>query len=71
MQKIAFIGMGTMGAPMAVRLIDAGFEVTVHNRTRSREEEAERAGAKRAASPREAALGADVVITMVSDSPDV
>ena len=36
--KIAVIGLGTMGAPMAENLIKAGFEVTVHNRTRSREE---------------------------------
>ena len=43
--KIAVIGLGTMGAPMAENLIKAGFEVTVHNRTRSREEPLEKLGA--------------------------
>jgi 3-hydroxyisobutyrate dehydrogenase len=69
--KIAFIGMGTMGAPMATRLVEAGYDVTVHNRTREREESVAAKGATRAASPREAAEGADIVITMVSDTPDV
>jgi 3-hydroxyisobutyrate dehydrogenase len=69
--NIAFIGLGTMGAPMAQNLLKAGFPVTVHNRTRSKEEPLAQAGAKRATSPKEAAQGADVVITNVSDSPDV
>ena len=69
--KVAFIGLGMMGAPMAKRLLDAGYPVTVHNRTREREEPLEEAGATRAASPREAAQGADVVFTIVSDTPDV
>ncbi|MDQ3461236.1 MAG: NAD(P)-dependent oxidoreductase [Deinococcota bacterium] len=66
--KLAFIGLGTMGAPMAQRLVDAGYNVTVHNRTREREEKVR--GAKRADSPQEAARGCDVVFTMVSDTPD-
>ena len=66
--KLAFIGLGTMGAPMAQRLVDAGFEVTVHNRTREREESI--TGAKRADSPQAAARGCHVVFTMVSDTPD-
>jgi 3-hydroxyisobutyrate dehydrogenase len=66
--KLAFIGLGTMGAPMAQRLVDAGFEMTVHNRTREREEQV--TGAGRAASPQEAVEGQDVVFTMVSDTPD-
>lgn len=66
--KLAFIGLGTMGAPMAQRLVDAGYEVTVHNRSREREEHI--TGAKRAASPQKAAEGRDVVFTMVSDTPD-
>ena len=69
--KIGFIGLGTMGAPMAKNLLRAGFELTVHNRTRDKEEALAAAGATRAASPREAAAGADVVITNVSDTPDV
>jgi len=67
-KKIAWIGLGTMGAPMAQRLVNAGLEVTVHNRTREREEGV--MGARRAESPREAAAGAEVVFTMVSDTPD-
>ena len=49
--KVAVIGLGTMGAPMADNLIKAGFEVTVHNRTRSREEPLEKLGATPAESP--------------------
>lgn len=69
--RIAFVGLGTMGAPMAARLLDAGYEVSVHNRTRTREEPLAERGARRADSPREAAEGADVAITIVSDTPDV
>ena len=69
--RIGFVGLGTMGAPMAHRLLAAGYDVTVHNRTRSREEPLAAAGAKRATLPRAAAEGADVVFTMVSDTPDV
>jgi 3-hydroxyisobutyrate dehydrogenase-like beta-hydroxyacid dehydrogenase len=65
--KIGFIGLGTMGAPMARNLVADGFDVTVHNRTRSREEGFD----KRAATPAEAAEGRDVVVTIVSDTPDV
>ncbi|NLG09750.1 MAG: NAD(P)-binding domain-containing protein, partial [Deinococcales bacterium] len=49
--RIGFIGLGTMGAPMARRLVEAGHDVTVHNRTREREEPLAALGAKRAASP--------------------
>lgn len=69
--RIGFVGLGTMGAPMAHRLLQAGYHVTVHNRTREREEPLAALGAARAASPRAAAEGADVVITIVSDTPDV
>ncbi len=68
-QSLAFIGLGTMGLPMAQRLVDAGYEVTVYNRTRERGTEVR--GAKRASSPKEAARGRDIVFTMVSDTPDV
>jgi len=60
-----------MGAPMAMNLLKAGHEVTVHNRTRDRERPLEAAGAQRAESPQAAAATADVVITCVSDTPDV
>lgn len=69
--KIGFIGMGTMGAPMALNVLKAGHEVTVHNRTRAKEEAVAAQGASRAATPKEAAEGADVVISNVSDTPDV
>lgn len=69
--KVAFIGMGTMGAAMALNVLKAGYELTVHNRTRDRETPLAQAGAQRAATPAEAAVGADVVITCVSDTPDV
>jgi 3-hydroxyisobutyrate dehydrogenase len=69
--KIAFIGMGTMGAAMAVNILKAGYDLTVHNRTREKETEAAKAGAKRSASPKEAAHEADIIITCVSDTPDV
>ncbi len=67
--KVAFIGMGTMGAPMALNLLKAGHKVTVHNRTREKEAAVAAAGARRAASPAEAAEGAEVVIICVSDTP--
>jgi 3-hydroxyisobutyrate dehydrogenase-like beta-hydroxyacid dehydrogenase len=69
--RIAWIGLGTMGAPMAGHLLAAGHEMHVHNRTRAREELLAEAGASRAASPAEAADGADLVFTCVSDSPDL
>lgn len=69
--KVAFIGIGAMGAPMALNLLKAGHEVTVHNRTRERETAIVAAGAQRAASPDKAAVGMDVIITCVSDSSDV
>ena len=60
-----------MGAPMAENLVKAGFEVTVHNRTRSREEPFEALGATRAESPAAAAADAGIVLVCVSDTPDV
>jgi len=56
---------------MARRLLAAGHDVTVHNRTREREEPLAAAGAARAATPRECAVGREVVFTMVSDTPDL
>src|SRR5882757_2973698 len=57
--RIAWIGLGTMGAPMAGHLLAAGHELHVHNRTRSREEPLASAGAIRAETPAEAALDAE------------
>ena len=69
--RVGVIGMGIMGAPMARNLLKAGFRVTVHNRTRSKEAELVQEGAIAASSPREAAEASEVVISMVADSPDV
>ena len=69
--NVGFIGMGTMGAPMAKNILNAGYPVTVHNRSRDREIPVADAGASRAASPAEAARSADLIIICVSDTPDV
>ena len=66
---VGFIGLGLMGRPMADNLLKAGFPVTVWNRTASRMEPLVAQGARAAASPREAASAADVLITIVSDPP--
>jgi 3-hydroxyisobutyrate dehydrogenase-like beta-hydroxyacid dehydrogenase len=64
---IGFIGLGLMGRPMAANLLKAGFPVTVWNRTRARAQDLTQQGAEVAATPREAAAAADVLISMVSD----
>src|SRR3954451_1455668 len=66
--RIAFIGLGIMGSRMAANLRKAGYEVVVWNRTRER---AEALGEPVADSPRAAAEGADILISMVVDAPDV
>ena len=68
--KIAFIGLGSMGAPMAANLLTSDFEPIVHNRTRAKEEPLAEAGARRALDPR-AAADADIVITMVKADAEV
>jgi 3-hydroxyisobutyrate dehydrogenase-like beta-hydroxyacid dehydrogenase len=65
--KIGLIGLGLMGKPMGHNWLRAGFPLAVWNRTQSRAEDLLRAGAKWAASPREAAAQSDVLITIVSD----
>ena len=69
--KIAVIGLGTMGAPMAANLLKAGCQVVVHNRARSKEEPLAALGATRAADPAAAARETEIVLTCVSDTPDV
>ena len=70
-EKIGFIGLGVMGEPMARNLIDAGHSLLVHSRSPEPVEALAEAGAETASSPREVAEGADVVITMLPDSPAV
>lgn len=67
MEKIAFLGLGRMGLPMARRLADAGYPLTVWNRSPGRADGLTGAGATEAATPAEAVRGADVVVTMLSD----
>ncbi len=69
--KVGFIGLGIMGKPMCRNLIRAGYELTVYNRTQSKADELVGMGAKRARTPAEAAQGNEVVITVVTDSPQV
>lgn len=70
-QRIGFIGIGVMGRPMALNLIKAGYELTVYSRRPESADEVVAAGARRAASPRAVAEASEVVITMVTNSPDV
>ena len=65
--KIAFLGLGKMGAPMARRLLAAGYHLTVWNRTPERAQDLVATGASLAASPAEAACDADIVLTMLFD----
>jgi 3-hydroxyisobutyrate dehydrogenase len=67
MKKIAFLGLGAMGARMATRLLGAGYDVTVWNRTAAAVDALVASGAQRAMTPREAAADADCVIAMVRD----
>jgi 2-hydroxy-3-oxopropionate reductase len=68
---IAFIGLGIMGGPMAQRLVDAGHAVIGFNRSSGPVDRLVAAGGKGAGSVAEAVRDADVIITMVPDSPDV
>ncbi|MCY3757178.1 MAG: 2-hydroxy-3-oxopropionate reductase [Acidobacteria bacterium] len=70
-QTIGFVGLGIMGKPMARNLIEAGYPLVVYNRTASKAAELVELGARQVESPREVGAGAGVVITMVSDSPEV
>jgi 3-hydroxyisobutyrate dehydrogenase len=70
-RRVAFLGLGTMGAAMAANLARAGFSVTAWNRTVGRAPELDGLGVGRAASPAAAAADADVVVVCVSDTTDV
>ena len=71
MERIGFVGLGTMGGYMAANLRKAGFEVTVWNRTPGKAAALVEAGAREAASPADVARASDIVCTCVSDTPDV
>jgi 3-hydroxyisobutyrate dehydrogenase/2-hydroxy-3-oxopropionate reductase len=66
MARVAVVGLGGMGSRIATRLVEAGHELTVWNRTAAK---AEALGVPVAQSPADAAAGAEVVITMVADPP--
>ena len=68
--RLAFLGIGLMGKPMAANLLKAGYEVTIWNRTTSKAEALLPLGARIAASPAEAA-GVDILITMLEAGPQV
>jgi len=71
-QKIGFVGLGIMGRPMAKNLMDAGYELTLHNRTREKAETLAAEGAAGVAdSPRKVAERCSIVITMLPGPPDV
>lgn len=70
-QNIGFIGLGIMGLPMCQNLIKAGFKVTAWNRTTSKIEPIVKAGGTSVSSPKEVAEHADIIITIVTNTPDV
>lgn len=71
MENIGFIGLGIMGKPMCLNLIKSGYPVTVYNRTASKLDEIVHAGAEASDSPSKVAERSDIIITIVTDSPDV
>jgi len=70
-ENIGFIGIGIMGKPMALNLLKAGYRLTIHNRTRTKAEQLLTEGAAWAANPADVANRSDIVITCVTDTPDV
>ena len=70
-ERVGFIGLGIMGRPMAKNLLKAGYELTVWNRSRPGIDDLVAAGAAAGSGPRDVAERSDIVITIVTDSPDV
>ncbi len=70
-EVVGFIGLGIMGGGMAANILKAGFQLNVWNRTPSRMQPLVDAGANAATGPRELASRSDIIITCVSDTPDV
>ena len=71
MERVGFVGMGTMGVAMAANLARAGFPLSIWNRTPGRAGDVVALGATEAATPAGLARVADVIVTCVSDTPDV
>jgi 3-hydroxyisobutyrate dehydrogenase-like beta-hydroxyacid dehydrogenase len=70
-RSVAFIGLGKMGSAMAAHVLDAGFELTVYNRTATKAEPLVARGARPAPSPKQAAAAADAVVTNLMDDASV
>ncbi|MBX2998326.1 MAG: NAD(P)-dependent oxidoreductase [Caldilineaceae bacterium] len=70
-ERIGFVGLGIMGRGMVNNLLKAGFHVRVWNRTASRMDPFVEAGAEAGTSPADVAAHSDIIITCVSDTPDV
>jgi 2-hydroxy-3-oxopropionate reductase len=70
-ERVGFVGLGIMGKPMATNLMDAGYKLTVHNRSPEKANELGEAGASVANSPKEVAENADIIITMLPGPPEV
>lgn len=71
MGRVAVLGTGIMGGPMARNLLRAGHEVTVWNRTVQKTEALEEEGARVASTPEDAVRDAEIVLTMLADAPAV
>ena len=71
MDRVGFIGLGTMGAAMAANLARAGFAVTAWNRTPDRAPELDGLGVERGATPADVASAVETIVICVSDTPDV
>jgi 3-hydroxyisobutyrate dehydrogenase len=71
MEKIGFIGLGIMGRPMCLNLLKAGYHLSVYNRTKLKAEEIIKSGANWCNSPKDVAAQSDIIITIVTDTPDV
>jgi 2-hydroxy-3-oxopropionate reductase len=70
-ERVGFIGLGVMGAPMARHLLSAGFPLTVHSRSAPPVEALVAEGASWASKPIDVARASDVIVTMLPDTPDV
>ena len=68
---VGFIGLGIMGEPMAQHLLQAGFPLVVHNRSKGKVEKLVAAGAHDGGSPKGVAAAADIILMCLPDSPDV
>jgi len=71
MERVGFVGLGTMGSAMAANLARTGFPLTVWNRTRGRAADLVALGATEAPTARDLAAASDVIVICVSDTPDV